>query len=637
MRLTSFRVSKFRNVVDSTEIDVQTDVTCLVGKNESGKTTVLQGLLRLNPAHGEQFDESMHYPRWMRVADRRKGIIGAVEPIRASFFLDDEDAGAIEERFGEGVLSSRDMTVARLYDGETSWRLDLDEAAAVANIIRNSAGDDIKSVVDGAKTFEDLRDRISSPAGTEDDDDAVDFSGIRAAVEAAVGADAFEDAVIELLEEKLPTFFYFSNYEILPGRVDLSKLTGEEAPGSSAMQTARALLGLAGTEADALGEENYEERKAELEAVSSDLTRQVFDYWTQNPALRVVFDVDKETVASGNGQQAVARFLDIRVEDTRHHFTNNFGQRSSGFQWFFSFLAAFSEFQESDRPVIVLLDEPALGLHAKAQADFLKFINERLAPSCQVLYSTHSPFMVESGRLERVRIVEDKGPDTGATVSADALGTDRDSLFPLQAALGYDIAQNLFVSANNLVIEGTSDYTYIMVMSEHLRSLERTALAPAWSLLPVGGMQNVPTFVALLGGHLDVTVLIDSGTPGTQRITNMADKGFLASERIIMIGDVLDQANADIEDMFSPDEYLWLYNKAFDTDLKVADLPPGDRVIKRIAAHIGADFDHGRPAEMLLRHRDEFFAIVGDESLIRFEQLFAKVGDPANTLVLAGA
>jgi predicted ATP-dependent endonuclease of OLD family len=117
--------------------------------------------------------------------------------------------------------------------------------------------------------------------------------------------------------------------------------------------------------------------------------------------------------------------------------------------------------------VVVLLDEPALTLHARAQQDFLRFINERLSPKHQVIYTTHSPFMVETGHLERARIVEDKGPDRGAEVTTEVLATDRDSLFPLQAALGYDIAQNLFVGPNNLLVEGTSDFTYLTLISDH--------------------------------------------------------------------------------------------------------------------------------------------------------------------------
>lgn len=64
------------------------------------------------------------------------------------------------------------------------------------------------------------------------------------------------------------------------------------------------------------------------------------------------------------GRDTTSAFTNIRVEDTRHRFTNNFGQRSSGFRWFFSFLAAFTEFETRKEPVVVLLDEPGLTLMA---------------------------------------------------------------------------------------------------------------------------------------------------------------------------------------------------------------------------------------------------------------------------------
>lgn len=84
--------------------------------------------------------------------------------------------------------------------------------------------------------------------------------------------------------------------------------------------------------------------------------------------------------------------------------------------------------------MVILLDEPALTLHAKAQRDFLRFINKRLAPVGQVLYTTHSPSMVE--QIERVRVVEDRGDEVGSVTSSDALEVGEDSAFPLQAALG---------------------------------------------------------------------------------------------------------------------------------------------------------------------------------------------------------
>jgi predicted ATPase len=64
--------------------------------------------------------------------------------------------------------------------------------------------------------------------------------------------------------------------------------------------------------------------------------------------------------------------LKIRIWDDRHFLSLPFNEHSTGFQWFFSFLAALSEYENRATPVIILLDEPALGLHARAQADFLR-------------------------------------------------------------------------------------------------------------------------------------------------------------------------------------------------------------------------------------------------------------------------
>jgi hypothetical protein len=192
--------------------------------------------------------------------------------------------------------------------------------------------------------------------------------------------------------------------------------------------------------------------------------------------------------------------------------------------------------------------------------------------------------MVQPGHLERVRIVEDRGKAEGAIVSSDVLSRDPDALFPLQGALGYDLAQHLFVGPSNLVVEGTSDYTYLRVLSDFLAGQAgRVSLDQRWSIVPVGGADAVPTFVALLGHHLDVTVVVDSRRDGHQRLTRLASEGYLAQARIIVIGDVLGQKLADVEDLFGPSEYLELYNKAFGATLKEADLPGGDPIVSRIA------------------------------------------------------
>jgi uncharacterized protein (DUF488 family) len=198
-------------------------------------------------------------------------------------------------------------------------------------------------------------------------------------------------------------------------------------------------------------------------------------------------------------------------------------------------------------------------------------------------------------------------------------------LFPLQGALGYDLVQHLFVAENNLVVEGTSDYAYLKVVSDFMASKGRTHLDSKWSIVPVGGADLIPTFVALLGNHLKITVLVDSRKDGHQRLHRMAKDGYLDKQRIIVVGELLGKGG-DIEDLFTVDEYLSLYNKAFSKSLKAGDLKGDDPIVARIARHEGVDrFDHGRPADVFLRDRDTVMTKLGDDTLRRFEALFDRV------------
>ncbi|MYA73358.1 MAG: AAA family ATPase [Acidimicrobiaceae bacterium] len=631
MRLKSFRVKKFRNVVDSGEIAVEDQATCLVGKNEAGKSALLEALYLFNPAYEDTFNVDEQYPRWLAVEDRREGELNDASPIAVTLELEDHEWSEAIETLGTDVLGSRKLSVSKRYGGELSWTLEFSEGHAVKNLLAEFPAS-VATAVKDQDTLDSLKEALESLTSDENDTEPSDedVAAANTILENLKLHNAgVRERLIGILKPHLPKFFRFTEYSTLPGRIDLSKLVSgrEEGPGRNDLQTARALLELAGTQLDQLKNDDYELRRGELEAIQIDLTNQVFEYWKQNTELKVVIDIDKETVREPNGQTAVARFLDIRLEDKRTGYSNNFSQRSSGFQWFFSFLAAFSQFDCQDAPV-VLLDEPALTLHGRAQADFLRFINERLAPVSPVLYTTHSPFMVEAGHLERVRIVEDPGPPDGATATEEVLATDPDSLFPLQAALGYDIAQSLFVGPNNLVVEGTSDFIYLTIMSQLCAASDRTQLDDCWRILPAGGAGNIATFVSLVGPHLDVTVLADSDTKGMQKVKGMINQNLLKDRRLIYVSEATTSQIADIEDLYTEGDYLKLFNQTFDTSLKVKDLPRGDRIVKRLEQQQGK-YIHGKVAETLLRsHPDMSFT---DTTLDRFATLNDKLNSTMGT------
>ena len=608
MQMKSFRVRKFRNVVDSGTIEIDPHVTCLVGKNEAGKSGLIEALYLLNPGYDDCFRSSEQYPRWLVAKARRSGSIDEHCPIQAVFTLTDADLDVIKMELGD-VMQSPDITICRSYGNQSCWHIDCDDSRAIHNVSSALVGPN----GDAVRNIDALKELVQH---SRDNDEVTDKDIAKA--DALVEAGGTTNRVISLLEDRLPTLFRFTNYSILPGRVSFDDLRNDSNQCDS-MRAVRALLALATADIKRFTHDDYESRKSELEAVQIDLTNQVFQYWTQNPSLEVNIDSDHKPNED-------RYYLEIRLRDKRTGYSNNFNQRSSGFQWFFSFLAAFSEFEESDRPVLVLLDEPALNLHGRAQADFLRFVNERLATAWPVVYTTHSPFMVESGRLGRVRIVEDNGPPDGAKVSKEIVGCTADSLFPLQAALGYDIAQNLFVGPHNLVVEGISDYIYLNVMSLICDASGRAALDSRWRTIPAGGATNIPTFVSLVGTKLAITVMIDSDAKANARINNMVRRGLIQSRYVIDVATVVEQNEADIEDVFLDQDYIHLYNKAFDTSIDLAELPRRNRIVKQIEDFTGASFSrHRKVAAFLLEHQHEIS--FSNVTLDRFSKLFTIIND----------
>ena len=622
MKLIKARVKNFRSVEDSNEFEIS-DLTCLVGKNEAGKTAILHALRGLKAFRPFEFDRVRDYPRryLSRYDDRHPN--GESEVVRMWWFLGDADVAAVEKELGKGILDSPELQISGGigHDG-TYWDLNVNSKSCIEYLAK-------KHKLDAAE-----RASFKSAETTEQAASFLEKVEARTEKQSAMLTEIMSFrkssatlAAIDILSKRAPKFFYTSHFERMSGEISLNKLAEDKLHNRVSVgdQIFLDFLEYAGTNLEELkGSKKYEELKAQCEAASNDITDEIFEFWSQNEALSVKIELgegkpeDEPPFNSG----AIAK---IRIENLHHRASVPLSERSAGFVWFFSFLAQFKQLRKTAGNAILLLDEPGLTLHGKAQADLLRYIQERLLPDHQIIYSTHSPFMVPAERLQDVRVVEDvverdermRPIVRGTKVSADVLSVDKDTLFPLQGHLGYEITQSLFIGKNTLLVEGPSDILYLQVLSQALKNRNRTGLDSSWTVCPTGGVDKIWSFASLFGGNkLNIAVLTDYGAGDKGKIERLKRSQILETEQIWTMTDFTGKAESDVEDLFHPDVYMAIVNEAF-------SLPEGERIneekltkVKSQSERIvklveGAfktmppevpEFDHFTPSAWLLRN-----------------------------------
>ncbi|WP_374000301.1 AAA family ATPase [Bdellovibrio bacteriovorus] len=636
MKLKRARVTKFRSIDDSTWVDAE-NVLALVGKNESGKTTFIQALEKLNPVEASRgnFDPVKDYPRREYTKYKKEHEANPATVVKAEFELTQEEISEIEKEFGVSSLKKNTVTVEKNYANKRTWIVDLNEGKILAHLFSEKSlpsevkdiGKTAKSLEAAIESLEKLTDR--TPATTEL------LENLKKNY-----SDCSHRVINEYLVKFIPKFVYFGDYSVLKGTVNVQNLSQKLSNNPSTLtdsdRTFLALLANAGTElSEFQNNQKYEPLKAELEAASASISDEVFEYWSQNKHLRVEFDISPghsgEVPPFNQGTN-----LHVRIWNDRHRVSVPFDERSRGFVWFFSFLAYFSQLDGTSGSLILLLDEPALNLHGTAQTDFLRFIDERLAPKYQVLFTTHSPSLVPSKNWERVRTVQDLD-GIGTVISKDIFKCDSETLFPLQAALGYEITQSLFIGPNILLVEGPSDLLYLQALGNALRAKGQSGIDARWTVTPCGGVDRVGTFVTLFGGNrLNLAVLLDISNNEKQRVQQLKQHKHLSESSVIEITDFIsDKQEADIEDVFDPSFYLELVNAVYADKLTKAltieSLSQGPRIVKRVEKYFvdhnisGGKFNHYLPAEYLFREQGNLLNKINTATLQSANALFERL------------
>lgn len=640
IKLKNVVINKYKSFLEKQEIEIEDGVTRIVGKNESGKTALLEAMAKFNYFDSKDktftFNSTNDYPRGELKRYQQEYPNEDFDVITCTFELSDDLLNQISEDVGKEVFTSKSIKVAKTYNNiKRFYNVSTNTKKFIEQFLQNYTLEDsmkqeliksnsLEELAEKSKEIEELTDAykelktkyIDSPK-TDSEDKLVSY------------------IISEYINPNLPEFLYFDEYYSLPGTINLQKFSSGQVDDTFTKEQkdiTKALFELSNIDIKkVMDSNNYEDFIAELEATSNNITDKLLEYWTTNKNLEIKFEIQsKENTSTRN----IEKILQIRIRNTKHRVTLPLKNRSKGFIWFFSFLVWFSKVQEK-KNLIILLDEPGLNLHAEAQADLLKYIDKELLPRYQVIYTTHSPFMIESDKLDEVRTVYDSNDSKVGSIISNALEEkDQGTLFPLQAALGYNLAQNLYISDKNLLVEGVADLMFLTVMSGILKENNREGLNEDITIVPVGGLDKVATFISLLRGNdLNMVCLLDTfiDQKGKKRLEDLIKDKIIKEKQIKFFDQYIDRLNiAEIEDMFEIEEYLKLFNEEFSKDytsISKEEIDINKPIIPQINHIIQKNrFNHYRPSRYLtsLCVGKDYFS---ESTLARFEALFKDINN----------
>lgn len=657
LQIKRMRVTNFRSVADSGWIDID-HVTAFIGVNESGKTNLLLPLWKFNPARDGELHPNSDYP---------KRIFGDVRanPSAYRFITVEFDTGASSEKIAALTGTSGDkvntVQVSRAYDGR--YIVEFPDA----RVERSVRSEEVKAVLDTlAKDLQGITslktedaqkvvyaDRValslaSVPEGqlnslaldiliqelgetvpADFPKSSVLTPRVNQAVEQLEGLRerisrqelGERDDVREVVLKQLPKFVYYSNYgnldsEIyLPHVVENLRRTDLGSKEEAKARTLRVLFKFVqlepqevldlGKEADAsvrgtrpsdeeIAEvaEKKRERSILLQSAGTKLTTKFKDWWKQGD-YRFRFEAD------GN-------HFRIWVADERRPEEIELESRSTGLQWFLSFYLVFLvESEEEHQNAVLLLDEPGLSLHPLAQRDLSEFF-DNLAKTNQIVYTTHSPFLVDADRLDRARKVYVAADGTTkATPDLREGGSDKSkngASYAVHSALNLTIAESLMVGCKPIIIEGSSDQHYLTAMKILL--IHAGKIAPARELVfpPSGGAKTARQIASMLTGRDDdlPIALLDDDKPGRQAAQDLRNSLYVESkEKVLSVRDFTGMEDSEVEDLIPRDvlvdavDRTYRVNEPENEFANLVEVGPIVPQIQKWAAHQGIELENG--------------------------------------------
>ncbi len=568
MKLTGFQIENFRSIT-KVKCEVSERITLFAGKNESGKTNILEALSLINdgseiteedrPAHlssdqptliSYDFELNNDEINELRTITGQEASIPSNVIIK--YLPEKKEYDIAGESFEKacGIIESSNKENLNVINTKILEFNPEFNARNISNVnpIKNLKDD---SVANLTKELVAVQSKLRVPSTPQNPNPPQNALIAQIDMLIAEVNSLRTDSRILQLEEKIwsmrPKVVAFSSFEdTLPHEIPFDDFTNP-AKLTASHPIVHDLITLAELDVSKLKTGNKLKRQNIIQVAMDKSTRKFSAFWKQNP-IEFVFVVDQQSAS-------------IFIRDEGKSISYKPEQRSEGFQWFLSFYLRL-EAAGQKKNNLVLVDEPGLYLHFRAQTNVLS-VFEGLSKDNQILFTTHSPYLIDPHHLNRVRLVVRDDDQTIIKNSFHEGGTDFDTLTPITTAIGLDVSKDLLFSkvGYNIVAEGISDYYYLRSMIEYLKKYESYDFPDDISLVPCVGYATVSIMVSfLIALGLQYKILLDR--KGTQRTVNKLKNSGIYENEILFSGKSNDESIEDLFDEKDIQQYLKSSNES---------------------------------------------------------------------------
>lgn len=462
MKLQRVKIKNFRSIVEI-DLVIENDMTTLVGANEHGKSNILEAISHLDTK------KSFDIQKDKRIDGKARKYCPSI-----TYFLtlDQDDRKNIQEniqsKYPPTVITNEDGTTSEGKPEKTFKLKDIPESTEYRLFVKE---EDDKTYYSLNCTDEDVKKEVYNFISEEVSNRLIYF-------------DEFNDRLESIISKN--DILKSEDNLIIQGLLKVCELQGKE---------------------NQIFTDDIEIRQL-LDRAPEKITKAIKKAWYQG----LKDDISIKIIRDSKGENLL-----IDIEDKNTYV--DFKARSRGFRWFFSFFLKYRAYHDGDlMNSLFLIDEPGLFLHPKGQKDLLQYL-EKLGRVNQIIYSTHSPFMINRLKEKRVRVVEKKQKE-GTTINTKGFTANWRHM---RTSLGMVLSDSFYFADKTLLVEGPEDVIYILSLLQFFIKKDNLDIdVNLLSIMDAGGAPNLPAMARIIKDEdRPLIVLMDSDS---QKILNKLKK-----------------------------------------------------------------------------------------------------------------